>query len=262
MPRFLEVENLAIAFGGVKALDGVSFGADSGAVLAIIGPNGAGKTTVFNCISGLYRCSGTVHMQGQSIHNLAPHQRAGLGIARTFQTPALLEDATVLDNVMLGAHAVTHAGFGAAALGLRSATQERARVRHQAREMLAEVGLAGAADTPVSALSHGWRKRVELARALVSQPRLLMLDEPASGLDDTELGSLGDLLRATCKTRNLTVLIVEHNMPFVMNLVDSLVVLNFGVKIAEGTPAEISQHDEVIAVYLGAETEAAPSNDT
>jgi branched-chain amino acid transport system ATP-binding protein len=253
MSAFFEANDLAIAFGGVKALDGVSFSAEAGQVVAIIGPNGAGKTTVFNCISGLYRCSGTLVLDGTSLEGLPPHARARLGIARTFQTPALLEDATVLDNVMLGAHPVTHAGFAASGLGLRSARAERQAVREAALRALAEVGLDGSASRPVSALSHGWRKRVELARALVSRPRLLLLDEPASGLDDAELSALGALLRQTCRAHQLTVLLVEHNMPFVMGLAEFIVVLDFGVKIAEGSPAAISRHPDVIAVYLGGE---------
>jgi branched-chain amino acid transport system ATP-binding protein len=248
---FFEASDLAIAFGGVKALDGLSFSAQSGQVVAIIGPNGAGKTTVFNCISGLYRCTGSMVLDGTPLQSLPPHQRARLGIARTFQTPALLEEATVLDNVMLGAHPVTHAGFAASTLAMRSAREERAMVREQAMRTLAEVGLAGSFHRPVNALSHSWRKRVELARALVSRPRLLLLDEPASGLDDAELSELGILLRETCRAHNLTVLLVEHNMQFVMGLADLIVVLDFGVKIAEGTPAEISRNPEVIAVYLG-----------
>jgi branched-chain amino acid transport system ATP-binding protein len=254
---FFEASDLAIAFGGVKALDGVSFSARAGQVVALIGPNGAGKTTVFNCISGLYRCTGSLVLDGTPLQGLPPHARARLGIARTFQTPALLEDATVLDNVMLGAHAVTHAGFGAAILALRGARDERAAVREQALRMLAEVGLADAASRPVSALSHGWRKRVELARALVGRPRLLLLDEPASGLDKAELDALGTLLRETCRAHKLTVLLVEHHMQFVMGLADCMVVLDFGVKIAEGPPAVVSRHPNVVAVYLGGEAPVA-----
>lgn len=253
MPLF-EAEELTIAFGGVKALNGVSFAAEPGEVVAVIGPNGAGKTTVFNCISGFYACSGRIALDGQSIQDLPAHQRARMGIARTFQTPVLLETMTVLDNVLLGAHAITHAGFGSGALGLPRAQQEQAAARGQAQAMLAEVGLTERARQPVAQLSHGWRKRVELARALLSQPKLLLLDEPASGLADEELTSIGELLRQTCHRHQLTVLIVEHNMPFVMALADRMVVLDFGVKIAEGPPREISRNPEVIAVYLGAES--------
>jgi branched-chain amino acid transport system ATP-binding protein len=256
---FFEAQALSIAFGGVRALDGVSFDAQPGQVLAIIGPNGAGKTTVFNCISGFYACSGRILLDGQAIEGLAPHERARLGVARTFQTPVLLEDASVLDNVLLGAHPVTRAGFASGLLGLAPARREHGWARQQARAALDEVGLAEHADRRVAALSHGWRKRVELGRALVSRPRLLLLDEPASGLDEAELASLAALLRQACRRQQLTALIVEHNMPFVMGLADRMLVLDFGVKIAEGTPPEVSRNPDVIAVYLGAEAGPEPA---
>jgi branched-chain amino acid transport system ATP-binding protein len=253
VPLF-EAEDLTIAFGGVKALNGVSFAASTGEVVAVIGPNGAGKTTVFNCISGFYACAGRIALNGQAIQDLGAHERVRMGIARTFQTPVLLESRTVLDNVLLGAHPVTRAGFGGGALGLPRARREQARAREQAEAMLTEVGLTERAYQPVSQLSHGWRKRLELARALLSRPKLLLLDEPASGLADEELTSIGELLRQMCRRHQLTVLIVEHNMPFVMGLANRMVVLDFGVKIAEGPPHEISRNPEVIAVYLGAES--------
>jgi ABC-type branched-subunit amino acid transport system ATPase component len=247
-----EAEDLTIAFGGVKALNGVSFAADSGEVVALIGPNGAGKTTVFNCINGFYACDGRIALNGKAIQGLGAHERARMGIARTFQMSVLLESRTVLDNVLLGAHPVTHAGFCSGALGLPRARREQATARAQAEAMLTEVGLAERAYQPVSQLSHGWRKRVELARALLAGPKLLLLDEPASGLADEELTSIGELLRQMCRRHRLTVLIVEHNMPFVMGLADRMVVLDFGVKVAEGPPREISRNPEVIAIYLGA----------
>jgi branched-chain amino acid transport system ATP-binding protein len=255
VPLF-EADDLTISFGGVKALNGVSFTAERGEVVAVIGPNGAGKTTVFNCISGFYACSGRIFLNGEPIQDLAAHKRARLGIARTFQTPVLLESMTVLDNVVLGAHAVTHAGFASGTLGVPGARREQSAAREQADAMLAEVGLRPRAGQRVAELSHGSRKRVELARALLAQPKLLLLDEPASGLDDEELASVGELLRQTSKNHELTVLIVEHNMPFVMGLADRIVVLDFGVKIAEGPPQEVSRNPDVIAVYLGEESSA------
>jgi len=252
----LNVKDIAVRFGGVKALDGVSFDVPAGIVCGLIGPNGAGKSTLFNCISRIYDYQeGDIHFHGASIQKLSAHRVAGLGIGRTFQNLALFKSLTVLENVMLGGHCQTHSGFLANALKLRRAKQDEQALQESASELLEIVKLEAVAHRMVGDLPFGFRKRVETARALMAKPKLLLLDEPAAGLNHEEIDVLGSLIREICDRLAITVLLVEHHIPLVMSVSDRVVALNFGRKIMEGTPEEVQRHPEVIKAYLGGNAE-------
>jgi branched-chain amino acid transport system ATP-binding protein len=249
----LQVLDVSVQFGGVVALAGVSFDLEPGAIVGLIGPNGAGKTTLFNCVSRLYAPSrGEIRFRGRSILHLPPHRIAPLGIGRTFQNLALFRQLSVLDNVMVGAHCRSRSDFLSDALRLPWVGRAERRVRSFALELVAELGLEDVAATPVGALTFATQKRVELARALALEPALLLLDEPAGGLNHEEIQDLNRQLRALRDDRQLSLLLVEHHMQMVMAVSDRVVAFDFGRKIAEGTPDEVRNHPDVIRAYLGA----------
>jgi branched-chain amino acid transport system ATP-binding protein len=251
MTNLLEVENVRRAFGGLVAVDGVSFKVSQGRIKGIIGPNGAGKTTLFNILSGLLRPeTGRVVFKGRVLNGCRPFQIARAGLSRTFQNPSLFLQLSVLENVMVGRHGKTRRGFLACGLRLPGQAAEERSIREAALAQLEFVGLSHLAGLPAASLAFGQRRMVELARALASDPELLLLDEPASGLNTREKEDLSGLIRK-CRERGVTVLLVEHDMSVVMGLSDDVLVLHHGAVIAEGAPAVVQNDQKVISVYLG-----------
>lgn len=249
----LDVKDVSKIFGGLMAVHRVSFQVPRGKIIAIIGPNGAGKTTLFNVIAGLYPpSSGEVWFKGHKISGMASHQIASAGIARTFQLIQLFTNMTVHENVMVGRHPRTRAGFLSTALRLPTAIAEEKQIRGKALEMLALVGLESRAnDSPLS-LPYGQQKVLEIARALATEPELILLDEPAGGLSVHEIEGLARQI-LNIRDSGVTVLLVEHRMELVMGIADWVIVLNYGEKMAEGPPSQIQNDERVIAAYLGDE---------
>jgi branched-chain amino acid transport system ATP-binding protein len=251
----LSIRDVTKRFGGLTANDAISFDVPERTVFAVIGPNGAGKTTLFNAISGFFPpTEGRITFDGDDITGMAQRKIAARGLVRTYQLVQLFKDLTVAENVQVGFHLVTKGAVGAALLRPRWMREQEARIREEARELLAFVGLSEQADSQADTLPYGRQRLLEVARALAAKPRLLLLDEPAAGLNPEETQALADTI-LRIRERGITVLLIEHDMSLVMQIAQHIVVLDFGRKIAQGTPEEIKAHPDVIAAYLG--TEAA-----
>jgi branched-chain amino acid transport system ATP-binding protein len=248
----LEVKDLSMSFGGILAVNRASFEVRPKEIYSIIGPNGAGKTTLFNCISAIYRPrQGSIRFDGREILGLKPHQIATLGIARAFQNIALFRGMTVLDNLMSARGHLLKYGLLRAALFLGGCLEEEVKGRERVEEIIEFLDLQSVRKTPVAALSYGFQKRVELGRALAMDPRLLLIDEPVSGMNLEETEDMARYILDINEERQITIILIEHEMGLVMDISDRVCVLNFGIKIAEGTPEEISEDPEVVSAYLG-----------
>jgi ABC-type branched-subunit amino acid transport system ATPase component len=253
----LEVRGLVKRFGGVVAVNGLDMTVERGHIHALIGPNGSGKTTSLNVISGLYRADGgSVRFDGHELAGCAPYEIAKLGVARTFQNIRLFGRLSVLENVKIGAHVHTHTNLAGALWPFGATAREENETRRKSLELLEFVGLASAKDAEARSLPYGEQRKLEIARALAVEPRLLLLDEPAAGMNPTETDNLVELLYAICE-RGITLLLIEHDMNLVMSISNAITVLNFGTHIAEGTADEIAHNPDVIAAYLGGTLDVA-----
>ena len=255
----LRVDALGVSFRGVRALQDVTFTIPAGGISAVIGPNGAGKTTLLNCVSGVVRHDGTVELEGRDLSRLRADRRAALGIARTFQTPLLVPELTALENVLLGAHSRLRGGWIGSLLRLPSVRSDETAMRAYAGELLSRLGLARADVRRVDSLAHGDRRRVEVARALLAEPRLLLLDEPAAGLGADEAAELLDDVEEFARQVRMTCVLVEHDVGLVMRVSRHVVVLDAGRLLLAGSPAQVAADPQVVAAYLGDDWSEVPA---
>ena len=251
MAALLEVQHISKHFGGLKATDDISMQVEQEEILGIIGPNGAGKTTFFNLITGTYRLtSGKILFDGKDVTNYTPEKMAKLGMARTFQNIKLFKFLSVLENVKVGFHIQTSTGMVDSILHTKRYRNDEALANEKGMEILRRVGLANQAALLAGNLPYGWQRRLEIARAMARSPKILLLDEPAAGMNPSETAELMGFIR-TLRDDGITVVVIEHDMKFMMNLCDRIVVINYGKKLAEGTPAEVTRNEQVIEAYLG-----------